>query len=313
MTEAVGDTGHTSFLTPEERAGARRRAVRLVRGDRRSHRPGRGRPSARRRRLRWQPAATAGLRVGDIIETVDGQARPTGEDIDTVVGWVRGEAGTDRHDHGPRRRRRSVARRTPSREPMSPVTAVTWAMVPGTRTALLRLESFSSGSADDIVAALKAHQGGRRGPADPGPARQPRAAMSTRRSGIASQFIEHGRRLHRARRRRQGDPPGGHRRRASPCDLPLVVLVDGGTASSSEIVSGALQDAGRATIIGVTTFGTGHGPRRVRAHGRVGAAHRDGRVADPERPPDLARGHHAGRGRRARDRHRAGLPDASGT
>ena len=40
-------------------------------------------------------------------------------------------------------------------------------------------------------------------------------------------------------------------------DLPLVVVVDGTTASSSEIVSGALQDAGRAKIVGETTFGTG--------------------------------------------------------
>ena len=40
-------------------------------------------------------------------------------------------------------------------------------------------------------------------------------------------------------------------------DLPLVVLVDGNTASSSEIVSGALQDQGRAQIVGETTYGTG--------------------------------------------------------
>ena len=40
-------------------------------------------------------------------------------------------------------------------------------------------------------------------------------------------------------------------------DLPLVVLVDGGTASSAEIVSGAIQDAGRAQIVGVKTYGTG--------------------------------------------------------
>ncbi len=40
-------------------------------------------------------------------------------------------------------------------------------------------------------------------------------------------------------------------------DLPMVVLVDGGTASSSEIVTGAIQDAGRAQIVGIKTFGTG--------------------------------------------------------
>jgi carboxyl-terminal processing protease len=39
--------------------------------------------------------------------------------------------------------------------------------------------------------------------------------------------------------------------------IPLVALVDAGTASSAEIVAGALADAGRATLVGTTTFGTG--------------------------------------------------------
>jgi carboxyl-terminal processing protease len=40
-------------------------------------------------------------------------------------------------------------------------------------------------------------------------------------------------------------------------DLPMVSLIDGGTASAAEIVAGALQDAGRSKLVGQTSFGTG--------------------------------------------------------
>jgi len=41
--------------------------------------------------------------------------------------------------------------------------------------------------------------------------------------------------------------------------VPLVVLIDEGTASSAEIVSAAIGSAGRAELVGATTFGTGTG------------------------------------------------------
>ena len=134
------------------------------------------------------------------------------------------------------------------------------------------LEQFSNGAADDIVKTLK----------DARAAGADRIVLDLRGNpggyvneavGVASQFLS-----------RASSTSSGTRRAATTVhdvspggvatDLPLVVLVDGNTASSAEIVSGALQDAGRRQGHRRDDVRHGHRARRVRPVGRVRAAGR---------------------------------------
>lgn len=253
LTKAVGDTGHTSFLTPQERIDRAEElsgsyvgiGVRIDAADD-------GRPLIVGV-FRGSPAERGGLMAGDIIVSVDGQTTD-GRDLDEVTTWIRGETGSTvtlsvrSGADGPERRLSLVRAEVI-------VQTVSWALVPGTRTALVRLEDFSQGAADDIKAALgEARAAGAN-----------RLVLDLRGNpggyvdeavGVASQFLAGG--IVYVERDADGNEtthpvsPDG-----AATDLPLVVLVDGGTASSAEIVSGALQDAGRGQLIGVKTFGTG--------------------------------------------------------
>lgn len=253
LADAVGDTGHTSFLTPEERE---ERSEELsgsyvgigVRIDAAED----GRPLIVGV-FRGSPAEAADLKTGDIIVSVDGQST-VDHDLDEVAGWIRGEAGStvlltvqEGVDGVPREL--SIVRAEVA------VEAVSWTMVPGSATAVIRLEQFSHGAADAFKTALgEIREAGAdrlvfdlRG--NPG-------GFVDEAVGVASQFLSDG--IVYVQRDADGKEttyevsPDG-----AALDLPLVVLIDGGTASSAEIVSGALQDSERGDLIGAKTFGTG--------------------------------------------------------
>jgi carboxyl-terminal processing protease len=253
MTQAVGDTGHTDFMTPEEREQRNQSlsgsyvgiGVRIDPTEDGLPRIVGVFPES--------PAEAAGLQVGDVITAVDGSPT-TGKTIDEVAGLVRGEAGTAvsvtvRADGtGPERTLEIVRADVP-------IQPVSWTMVPGTTTALIRLDQFSNGAADEIVETLEAAraEGADRIVLD---LRGNPGGYVNEAVGIASQFLAGG--VVYRERNAQGEETVHE---VSPdgvaTDLPLVVLVDDQSASSAEITAGALQDAGRATIVGETTFGTG--------------------------------------------------------
>jgi carboxyl-terminal processing protease len=74
---------------------------------------------------------------------------------------------------------------------------------------------------------------------------------------VVSHFVPRGKAVVSVRARDDGDTREYKNTLFDPVNYPLVVLVNGGSASASEIVAGALQDHGRAVIVGETTFGKG--------------------------------------------------------
>ncbi|HEX9012893.1 MAG TPA: S41 family peptidase, partial [Anaerolineaceae bacterium] len=199
------------------------------------------------------PAQKAGIKAGDVILKVNGNDM-TGKTLSEVTSQILGPAGTQvtltilRPQTG-ETKSFTITRARITRQ------NVTWAPIPGTKYADVRIEAFSSGVTKDLRAALddiqkQGYQGIILDLRDnPG-------GLLQESEDTASLFLKSGNVLQvRNAAGKVTDVPvrGG----GSAASIPMVVLINQGTASAAEIVSGALQDASRAQLVGQTTFGTG--------------------------------------------------------
>ena len=200
------------------------------------------------------PAERAGLLAGDVILTIDG-TDVAGLTLDAAIKKVRGRKdtpvvltivrGSDRPKDITIVRDTIVQPQVSSRD------------LAGGTVRYIRLAAFSDRAAGDVVASLKEGlgKGTRSFILD---LRDNPGGYVTAARTIASQFIADGPIFWEESADGHQEPtntePGGI---ATGSDVKVAVLVNRGSASASEILAGALQDTGRGSLVGETTYGKG--------------------------------------------------------
>ncbi|MFE6407537.1 S41 family peptidase [Streptomyces sp. NPDC057837] len=196
------------------------------------------------------PAAAAGIRPGDLLRSVDGR-KTDGRPVTEVVSLLRGDAtdapaGTTVRlglERGTRAWTRILRRAQLSTD------SVTVREAAGSLT-VIRVATFTKGSGEQVRSAVRQ--------APPGGVvldlRGNSGGLVTEAVTAASAFLDGGL---VATYDVDGAQRALHARPGGDTTRPLVVLVDGGTMSAAELLTGALQDRGRALVVGSRTFGKG--------------------------------------------------------
>ncbi|WAL61232.1 carboxyl-terminal processing protease CtpC [Thermocoleostomius sinensis] len=199
------------------------------------------------------PAFEAGILARDVIIKIDGQSTE-GMDTNTAVGLIRGPVGTEVNITIRRGNQELDYTLKRALIELHPVRYSLQTEADGTRVGYIRLSQFSANAADEMreaiqdlesqavdgyVLDLRINPGG----------------LLYASIDIARMWLNEG--VIVSTVDRQGVSEQETANGTALTDKPLVVLIDGGSASASEILSGALQDNGRAVLVGSQTFGKG--------------------------------------------------------
>jgi carboxyl-terminal processing protease len=205
------------------------------------------------------PAEQAGLRANDILLTADGKELKGLSDDDTL-NLIRGPAGTQVTLTVQREGEANPLTIQVTRAKITTPSVISGRVGPNNSIAYIQVTIFGDKTTDEFEQALdQAKKDGVTG-----------IILDLRNNGggwvdaaqsMIGRFVspDRGPALY------EDDDPQTEEMASEPIlssgvsdyDIPLVVLVNGGTASASEIVTGALRDYGRATVVGEQTFGKG--------------------------------------------------------
>jgi len=200
------------------------------------------------------PAARAGLEAGDFITHLDGET-VQGLSLSDAVDKMRGRVGSDivltirregvePFDVTVKRdvvRIRSVRSRVEGKAGYIRITTFNEQTAPGVEEAMVDIKAELGDEMIGVVLDLRRNPGG----------------LLDQAVKVSDAFLDQGEIVSQRGR----NPDDSQRYNATKGDLaeglPLVVLINGGSASASEIVAGALQDHKRAVIMGTESFGKG--------------------------------------------------------
>ena len=232
------------------------------------------------------PAYKAGIRPGDVVLKVEGKSCDglTGTE---VAEMLKGPKGTVVHISLGREGWDKPIEVTVTRDEITRPAVEYFTMVkPG--IGYVRLVSFSETTDSDVADALKQLDF----PKLDGlvfDLRNNGGGLLNQAVGLSDMFLD------------KNEIVVSHRGRSSPerryyavrgnqgIEVPIVVLINGQSASASEIVAGAIQDHDRGLVVGETSFGKGLGADPAPAQRRHGAAAHHRALLHAQRPPDPAR------------------------
>ncbi|MEN8156414.1 MAG: S41 family peptidase [Bacteroidota bacterium] len=202
------------------------------------------------------PAAKAGLWAGDKILEVDGKSIK-GKAIKSVSDQLKGKPGTEFVITVERYGEEQPLEFTLVREKISINNVPYWGML-NDHTGYIRLSNFTTGAGREVENALnnlKDEHGMQSLVLD---LRANPGGLLIEAVRICNLFVDKGELIVNTHGKvEQWDSEYVTRKEPLDRDIPLVVLINRGSASASEIVAGALQDLDRAVIVGQRTFGKG--------------------------------------------------------